>query len=396
MLLSLEKGKETMLKVTALLTISLILGIALISGCGDDRTCTISGTIVEGENISDVLGGYPGRPISGAMVFIPETSHFSITDEDGKYRLEEVPAGTYTLIVKLIYLTIAEIEVEVGPGELLRVPTLETSIPAFFIGGWGELGFYDEENSVYIGDVLVYMGPDPKITQSIRGELYVLGDEDSYLDETISLTVQFNNSNRIPVELKKNLFSYELKAELQTGKNTVLIRAINPEGGIQTRILNLYYYPSGLVASLKWEGQGDLDLHLIGPDGTICYYGDVAPDWGITEDSVSGDVDASIDDPRFHFDRRSGWGSNGETIALPNPPPGDYAVTVLFFSAGYPSLKEEPLRPFVTIYLDGEKYEFASNRLMRVDDEWVVTRFRLPGDVPEAPTRGAVPTGIAR
>ena len=47
-----------------------------------------------------------GAPLSGANVFIKGTTIGTISDMDGNYQLDNVPAGNNTLVVSLLVLTI--------------------------------------------------------------------------------------------------------------------------------------------------------------------------------------------------------------------------------------------------------------------------------------------------
>jgi uncharacterized protein YfaP (DUF2135 family) len=375
----------------AILAILLSMTVISVIGCSTERPGAISGKIVGGMEVPPSLGGYPGCPISGALVFIPDTSHYDITDENGEYNLEEVPVGVYTLKVNLLYLTLEELEVEVKRAKRTHVPELVLEIPSYFVGGWGPVGFYNKETDEYIGDVYVHSGSSPSITPLIRGELHPLGDESVYLEETLDLTLQLNDDDPIPIELTKNLFEYEEEMILINGKNTISIVSTNPRGDIQSRSLSIYYYPSGVAASLKWEGEGDLDLHLIGPEGD-CYYGNVHPDWGVKVDKY-GDRDeaAVVDDPRFHFDRRTGWISGGETIGLLEPAPGDYTLTVHYYGCSYPSLKEEPLRPIVMLYLNQVEHRFVNPVSMLKGNTWNVASFSWPDATLRAPASSSKP-----
>ena len=75
-------------------------------------TGTIEGTVT---NIAD------GSPLAGAQVFIEALSIGGVTDEDGRYSIANVPAGSHQLSTRLIgYLTAAE-DVTVADGDVTIV-----------------------------------------------------------------------------------------------------------------------------------------------------------------------------------------------------------------------------------------------------------------------------------
>jgi hypothetical protein len=364
-------------KVSLSVSLSLLTVLTVfIFGCGEDESNgTIYGKVICGEGIPDCLGGFPGGPISGVTVSVLGLSRVDVTNDGGVYVINDVPAGRHKLRAKLFYMTVGEVEVDVEVGEVTIAPEIAIIIPPLFLGGWRQLGFYDTNTGEYVGDECLIMGPDPTIRRAVKGELIPL-IPGTYLDNEIELSISMNYDDSTPLELRKNMFSYQLDTMLPTGKNVIVIKATNPRGRSEIQLLNIYYYPFGLVVTLRWEGAGDLDLHLTGPDGTDCSYDNTNPDWGIMEESM--------DNPQLHHDRRTGWLTGGETIGLLKPPPGRYTVGVNFFGYRYQSFSEAPTRPVVTVYIDGKVYAFTAQKPMHLDDEWLVTSFIWPGEIPKA------------
>ena len=73
---------------------------------------TIDGTVVDGAD---------GQPIAGAQVFIEALSIGGVTDEEGRYSIANVPAGTHALSARIIgYLTATE-DVTVTDGQATTV-----------------------------------------------------------------------------------------------------------------------------------------------------------------------------------------------------------------------------------------------------------------------------------
>jgi len=89
--------------------------------------------------------------------------------------------------------------------------------------------------------------------------------------------------------------------------------------------------PSDLTIVAEWENtQADLDLHLIGPDGSYfgdgdCFSWDPNPNWGESE--------LATDNPELDGDADGeGSGPYRETINLEEPPDGDYDVWIHYYS----------------------------------------------------------------
>jgi uncharacterized membrane protein YjgN (DUF898 family) len=72
---------------------------------------------------------------------------------------------------------------------------------------------------------------------------------------------------------------------------------------------------SDIWSELTWEGLGDIDLHLLQPDGEECWYSN-----RITRTGATLDYDNTEKDGPEH-------------ITLPNAAPGTYRVTVVYFAA---------------------------------------------------------------
>ncbi len=148
-----------------------------------------------------------------------------------------------------------------------------------------------------------------------NGELYEVADAGSgvYYDYTIGLT-RGNNTIRV---LVIGNFDSEAEQDLLN-----LFAASEP--------INIYCMTDELTirAVLSWSiDNSDVDLHLVGPGGTVwslmdCYYGNSNPDWG-----VEGDGN---DETMLDFDNTSGFGP--ETIVLPVAHDGLYNVVVHYYS----------------------------------------------------------------
>ena len=68
-------------------------------------------------SLEGVVTDEHGAPLVGVNVFLPELSIGAATDLDGHYRIERIPAGTYTLVVSAIGFRRTEATITFAPGE---------------------------------------------------------------------------------------------------------------------------------------------------------------------------------------------------------------------------------------------------------------------------------------
>ena len=64
-----------------------------------------------------IVNATTNRPLAGVQVFVPPTGIGNLTDQDGRYLLQNVPAGTVTVTAQLVGYRQGEMRVEVRSGE---------------------------------------------------------------------------------------------------------------------------------------------------------------------------------------------------------------------------------------------------------------------------------------
>lgn len=135
------------------------------------------------------------------------------------------------------------------------------------------------------------------------------GDTSGKLRNT-SLDIHFNDA--VQQVMTDGTGSFSSKIVLKPGKND--IKVCHPVGCVPIQLL-AEVEKLGLMATLTWEGTGDLDLHLVAPSGERCSY---------RSRLQKGVCQLDIDDTR---------GVNPENISVPESAPrGTYRFSVINFS----------------------------------------------------------------
>ena len=83
-----------------------------------DRAGTVTGRITDTQT---------GEPVSAVQVYISSLQLGGLSQEDGRYLLQNVPAGTYTLAMTRIGYRTLETEITVTGGETALTATLESA-----------------------------------------------------------------------------------------------------------------------------------------------------------------------------------------------------------------------------------------------------------------------------
>ncbi len=150
-------------------------------------------------------------------------------------------------------------------------------------------------------------------------------------------------------------FTFTQNIPLFRGDNLILVTASNESGAGDEFIYASCTNANDIQIQLSWPQVGsDVDLHLVNPDGAVCYYGSRHPDWGIP-----GDVS---DDPLLDVDCINQCAV--ENIILGRPADGTYQVRVHYFSDhGLGSTV-----PTVRIWVRGEEYLLESRSVS--NGEW--------------------------
>jgi len=98
-------------RIPFLLTIATMLVLVFNTETIAQATGTISGLVQDANTIQ----GLPG-----ASVILKGTNYGTYTESNGRYQLQRIPAGSYTLVVNYIGYEAEEREIQVTSGE--RIP----------------------------------------------------------------------------------------------------------------------------------------------------------------------------------------------------------------------------------------------------------------------------------
>jgi hypothetical protein len=115
---------------------------------------------------------------------------------------------------------------------------------------------------------------------------------------------------------------------------------------------------SDIWSELTWEGYGDIDLHLVQPDGEECWYSN-----RITRTGATLDYDNTVKDGPEH-------------ITLPNATPGPYRVTVVYFAASSAPPRKVPWMVILSLRNDAVRRTY-SGVLENVGEAQTVAEFNL-------------------
>ena len=85
--------------------------LLLAPGIGAQQGGTVTGRVLDARS---------GLPIPSVQVFIPSLDLGGLTQQNGRYLLQNVPAGTHTLTVARIGYRTSEVQVAVGGGQTVE------------------------------------------------------------------------------------------------------------------------------------------------------------------------------------------------------------------------------------------------------------------------------------
>lgn len=169
-----------------------------------------------------------------------------------------------------------------------------------------------------------------------------------------------NGSSR-PVSVDKGAF--QSRVALVPGRNRIQAsldhHGLGLAGTSQTARIVALIPPSDIWTELTWDGPGDIDLHLLQPDGEECSY-----QRRTTQAGATLDYDNTVQDGPEH-------------ITMMNAVAGTYQVKVVYYAAAGSPPRKVPWT--VTLRLrNGAAQQTYSGVLESVGEAHTVTAFSLP------------------
>ena len=199
--------------------------------------------------------------------------------------------------------------------------------------------------------------------------------------------VVYHNGNLYPISEADPDANYTYSLDLVRGDNIIrvlIISNFDPAAQIDianilgaSEVINLTCLTDEIAirAVLTWEiNNSDVDLHFIAPGGRVwstedCFYSNMNPNWG--------DETSTADDPMLDIDNTSGYGP--ETMVIPEPVDGIYAVVVHYFydhGGG-----DAPATVVITLNEDNQR-TYGPKSLTN-EQYWVVTGINVVDGVAE-------------
>ena len=203
-----------------------------------------------------------------------------------------------------------------------------------------------------------------------RFEIASGADNTSVHGRSIDVHGKIENQNIPALVIFSNNFTQ--RAAVQNGEFTATVPLLPGQNVIQAAVpgaafillpgsnlihINADIPPAAIWSALTWDGPGDIDLHLILPNGKDCFYG-------------QSNVDGAVLD----FDNKVSDGP--EHITMDTAPPGTYQLGVVYYRGDRPNVHWR-----VDLLLkNGHEHHVYSGVLEKADPEsfQAVTQFSFP------------------
>ncbi|MBI3092399.1 MAG: carboxypeptidase regulatory-like domain-containing protein [Candidatus Tectomicrobia bacterium] len=175
---------------------------------------TISGFVLG----RDVAGEGSGRPLAGATVTIGDLS--ATTDESGLYRIENVPTGTFTVVVQVSGFNRGEAVRTINPGDI--PPSIDFTLNPLSTGDITGIVSNAASNAP-IGGVLVTLG-ERRATTDAEG-LYTFTDVEPATNLAITFLAEGFTTRTLSVDVRLGQVS-RLDVALQAVRTTALVTGV--------------------------------------------------------------------------------------------------------------------------------------------------------------------------
>jgi outer membrane receptor protein involved in Fe transport len=226
-----------------------------------------------GRIVGKVIDSETAEPLIGANVLIEGTMKGSATDVDGRFAIQNVDPGTYTLVVSIISHTRKKIEnIEVGPGQLVRldivmtpdvIQTEEVVVEARAVLSYEGALLTQQKKASAISDGIsaeqIRRAPDANSSDALRRVTGVSIVDNKYVfvrgtPERYS-SAMLNGASVASTEPDKKSFAFDLLPS-NLMENTVIAKSFTPDmpgdvaGGLVK--LNTVDFPPALTARISF------------------------------------------------------------------------------------------------------------------------------------------------
>lgn len=282
--------------------------VTLTATLGGDTFTAVSTPIDVGSVIS-ALSGYVmdtgDAPLEGVVVTVLTESGVvasMTTDSEGYYSFTDLPQRTYCVAFTLDGYRSENLVANLDEGtEVLDA----------------QMVVHTETLSL---TPVFWFNDPPYILNESTGVAEISGSVTEFYGDEIAVSV--NGAIRsVPVSGP----SFFAEIVLRPGNNDVHFIAVNEIGATVSDTISIYYEATGTIlfrATLSWNGEADIDLHCIDPNGEHCYYGN---------DVIStGNLDV---------DNVTAYGPENFTCVVDEgsePVPGTYHIYVNYYSGSDP------------------------------------------------------------
>jgi len=248
--------------------------VTLTATLGGDTFTAVSTPIDVGSVVS-ALSGYVldtgNAPLEGVIVTVLTESGAvasMTTDSEGYYSFADLPQRTYCVAFTLDGYRSENLVANLDEGTEVMDAQMVV-----------------HTETLSLTPVFWFNDP-PYILNESTGVAEISGSVTEFYGDEIAVSV--NGAIRsVPVSGP----SFFTEVVLRPGSNDIRFIAANEIGATVSDTISIYYEASGTIlfrATLTWDGQADIDLHCVDPNGEHCYFGnDIISTGNLDVDNVT-------------------------------------------------------------------------------------------------------------
>jgi hypothetical protein len=247
--------------------------VTLTATLGGDTFTAVSTPIDVGAMVS-ALSGYVldtgSTPLEGVVVTVLTESGVvasMTTDSEGYYSFADLPQRTYCVAFTLDGYRSENLVANLDEGTEVLDAQMVVHAEALSL------------------TPVFWFNDPPYILNESTGVAEISGSVTEFYGDEIAVSV--NGAIRSVAVSGTSFFT---EVVLRPGNNDILFIAANEIGATVSDTISIYYEASGTIlfrATLTWDGEADIDLHCVDPNGEHCYFGnDVISTGNLDVDNV--------------------------------------------------------------------------------------------------------------